>query len=142
MDRNQRLPLPTRIDCCTIDGVDGAAVSFRMAATQVPLGREGVSLLAGQPKVGPTRQRRYPIRGDHYSRTYLLSFLLLGKQAHLRKLTEREKLPFRNADHAFNTGLIGLPTGEVAKPKLGPRAPSNTASASERVRFKEERARG
>ena len=36
-------PLPTRIGC-TGDGIGGAAVSFRMAATQVPLGeRESVS---------------------------------------------------------------------------------------------------
>ena len=38
VDRNQRLSLPTRIGCCTSDGIGGAAISFRMAATQVLLG--------------------------------------------------------------------------------------------------------
>ena len=37
VDPHLLLSLPTRIGC-TGDGIGGAAVSFRMAATQVPLG--------------------------------------------------------------------------------------------------------
>ena len=50
-------PLPTRIDCCTSDRVDGAAViSFREAATQVPPTGEGS--LYGLAGLEPaTRQR-------------------------------------------------------------------------------------